>query len=74
MTLRRDAHDREDAGGQGGGHQIGGGEGLAAALVVERRIGEELGSGGIVNRLAAQLAFVAAGHGGHGAHGGRSPC
>jgi hypothetical protein len=53
-----DAHDGEHAGAEGGGDEVGGGEGFAAALIVGRGVGGELGGGGAVDRFAVQVSLV----------------
>ena len=65
VPLGHDAHDREHAGAQGCGHQVGGGEALALALVVGGGVGLQEGAGGPMAGLATQLPLVGAVDQGH---------
>ena len=65
-AFRRDAHDREDAGGQCGGQQIGWRKLLAESLIVERGVRAQQSPRCCVNGFAVKVAGVTAGHGGHG--------
>src|SRR5687768_5730697 len=58
MPLGEDAHDREHAGSEGGGDEIRGGEGFAAAVVVHGSISEELLLRRPVGCRASQLPLV----------------
>jgi hypothetical protein len=73
VALGHDAHHREQAGGEGRGDQVGGGEPLPLAGVVGGSVGGDHAAGGAVFGGATQAAVVAAGDGGHryGQVGGR---
>jgi hypothetical protein len=61
-----DAHDGEHAGAEGGGDEVGGGEGFAAALVIGRGVGGEVCGGGAVDCFAVQVSLVFDLDGDHG--------
>ena len=58
LALGDDADDGGHAGTERGGDEIGGREGLAAAVVVERGVGDEGVAGGHVDGAAVQVAFI----------------
>ena len=67
LLLRLDADDRGHAGGERGGDEVGRGEGLAFAAVIDGGIGDEGVLRGAVGGLAAEIAGVIDSDGdGHG--------
>ena len=54
----QDAHRCQHAAAEGGGDEIGGGESLAASVIVFGRVGGEHGAGWAVDRLAMQIALI----------------
>ncbi len=61
-----DTHDGEHAGAERGGDEVGGGEALAAALIVGGGVGAEFGGGGTVDCLAVEVSLIFNLDGDHG--------